>query len=118
MAARTTNKYIVVNEHEQLRNLDAADQDDLKHFALASIDERDGEYTRPVLSLRNGKLHARNYVGIIETKRNTVVEILPKVDFATDDADTRDAFLKMLRAYRGLRFAEFNQTSVVSQANH
>ena len=65
-----------------------------------------------MLSLRNGKLHARNYVGIIETKRNTVVEVLPKVDFATDDADTRDVFLKMLRTYRGLRFAEFNQTSI------
>ena len=103
---------MVVYEHKELEDLDAADEDDLKHFALANLDEGDGEYTRPVLALRNGKLHARNYVGIIETKRNTVVEILPKVDFATDDADTRDVFLKMLRAYRGLRFAEFNQTSI------
>ena len=106
------NEPITVKEHDSLPDLDQDEQEALKHFALASVDERDGEYTRPVLALRNGKLHARNYVGIIETKRNTVVEILPKVDFATDDADTRDVFLKMLRAYRGLRFAEFNETSI------
>ena len=114
MAARTTNKHIVVAEHEQLRNLDTADEADLKRFALASLDEGDGAY-RSVLALRNGKLHARNYVGIIETQRNTVVEILPKVDFAADrasDADTRDVFLRMLRTYRRLRFAEFNETSI------
>ena len=103
---------ITIKEHDRLPDLDEDEQEALKHFALASIDERDGEYTRPVLALRNGKLHARNYVGIIETKRNTAVEILPKVDFATDDSDTRDVFLKMLRAYRGLRFAKFNETSI------
>ena len=115
MAARTTNKHIVVDEHEQLRNLEAADEEDLKNFALTGIDEGDGEHTRPVLALRNGKLYARNYVGIIETRRNTMVEILPKVDFATwqgSDADVRDVFLKMLRTYRGLRFADFNETSI------
>ena len=108
---------MVVYEHKELENLDAADEDDLKHFALANFDEGDGEYTRPVLALRDGKLHARNYVGIIETQRNTVVEILPKVDFVTDDAETRDLetrslFLKMLRTYRRLRFAKFNETSI------
>ena len=117
MAARTTSKHIVVDEHEEIRNLEAADEADLKHFALASLDEGDGEHTRPVLALRDGKLHARNYVGIIETQCNTVVEILPKVDFVTSDAETHDAetrkvFLKMLRTYRGLRFAKFNETSI------
>ena len=106
------NEHVTVKEHDSLPDdLDQDEQEALKHFALASIDERDGDYTRPVLALRNGKLHARNYVGIIETKRNTVVEILPKVDFATDD-DARAVFLKMLRTYRGLRFADFNETSI------
>ena len=120
MASRTTNRHIApIREHGQLCGLDAAEEEDLKHFALASLDEGDGEYTRPVLALRNGKLHARNYVGIIETRRNTVVEILPKVDFTMSDAKTRDAetrkvFLRMLRTYRGLRFAEFNETSITA----
>ena len=115
MTIRTTNRHIVVDEYEQLRNLDTADQADLKNFALASINDVDGEYARPVLALRNDKLYARNYVGIVETRRNTVVEILPKVDFATgrgSNADVRDVFLKMLRTYRGLRFADFRETSI------
>ena len=70
---------------------------------------------RPVLTLRNGRLHARNHVGIIETRHGTVVEILPKVEFASGNAgvpETRRVFLKMLRAYRALRFAQFNQASI------
>ena len=44
-----------------------------------------------------------------------MLEILPKVDFAGEDEShdkTRQIFLKMLRAYRGLRTAQFNQTSI------
>ena len=70
---------------------------------------------RPVLALRDGQLRARNHVGIIETRRGTVVEILPKVEFAggaAGEPQTRQVFLDMLRAYRGLRFAEFHQTSI------
>ena len=44
-----------------------------------------------------------------------MLEILPKVDFVGgDDGDekTRQIFLNMLRTYRGLRTAQFNQTSI------
>lgn len=52
---------------------------------------------------------------VIETRRGTVVEMLPKVDFAGGDAgeaDSRKVFLEMLRAYRALRFAQFDQASI------
>lgn len=115
MAPRTTNRAVVVREHEALEGLDDADKDDLKHFALANAAEDDGDRVRPVLALRNGRLHARNHVGIIETRRGTVVEILPKVELASGEAgegETRDVFLEMLRAYRALRFAQFSQASI------
>ena len=115
MTSQTTNRHIVVKEHEPLRDLDATAQDDLKRFALANLDEDNQQRARPVLALRDGRLHARNHVGILETSNGTVVEILPKIDFATGEAsepDTRRVFLEMLRAYRSLRFADFDQTSI------
>ena len=108
VAARTANSHIEVREYEALTGLDPSEQDDLRRFALASPDE-DG--ARAVLVERNGTLHARSHVGIVETKQGTVVEILPKVDLS-GTRDTREVFLGMLRTYRGLRFAQFNQASI------
>ena len=106
---------LVFKEHDPLTGLDEKELADLKEFALANQADQQGNH-RPVLALdKQGRLQARNYVGVIETKRGTVLEILPKVDF--DDGEdghgkTRPIFLEMLRAYRGLRTAQFNQTSI------
>ncbi|MDA7968251.1 MAG: McrC family protein, partial [Gammaproteobacteria bacterium] len=51
---------------------------------------------------------ARNYVGVIQTRDGTTVEILPKVDLGANkgadekqqEKETREIFLKMLRHYR------------------
>ena len=102
----------VFREHERLSGLDEAEYTDLKEFALANQTDRQGKY-RPVLALRNGRLHTRNYVGVIETRRGTVIEILPKVDFVDHDEErTRQVFLRMLRTWRGLRTAQFNETGI------
>ena len=101
-----------IREHERFRighGLDKSDLEDLKAFARDPHASRQPGY-RPVLRFGGrGNLHASNYVGVITTKRGTVVEILPKIDLGRDaDADhdrTRGAFLTMLRAYRGLKRA-------------
>ena len=89
--------------------------------------------------LRNGRLHAQNYVGILETRRGTVVEILPKIDLASvgnetrrsgthpgeqaggpadsstgRHGDTRRVFLTMLREWRGLGQAQFDAAGIRS----
>ena len=106
---------LVVREHEQLQlsGLSQEECADLKDFALEKQADQEGNY-RPVLALINKELHAQNYVGVIETKGGTVLEILPKVGFGgEDDQDkARQVFLSMLRTYRGLRTAQFNQTSI------
>ena len=111
-----SRRHIVVNEREEIDGLDSAEHDDLRRFAASQPDE-DG--ARPVLVERKGKLHARNYVGIIETRKGTVLEILPKVDVADPTSDektrnerNREVFYTMLRCYRGLRFARFNQAGI------
>ena len=102
----------VFREHERLSGVDEAEYADLKEFALANQTDRQGKY-RPVLTLKNGQLHAGNYVGVIETRRGTVLEILPKVDFVDHDEErTRQVFLRMLRTWRGLRAAQFNETGI------
>ena len=104
----------VFREHERLSGLDDTEYADLKVFALANQTDQQGKYC-PVLTLRNGRLHTGNYVGVIETRRGTKLEILPKVDFVDDDKEcTRRVFLEMLRTYRGLRAAQFNETSIAA----
>lgn len=63
-----------------------------------------GEFARKVLKRRDGDLAASNHVGIVTTRRGSVLEILPKIDL-DDDPDyenTRQVFLKMLRRWRRL----------------
>ena len=103
---------LVFREHQPLTGLDEAEYPDLKDFALANQKDQQDKY-RPVLTLRNERLHTGSYVGVIETRRGTVLEILPKVDFVVDDVErTRQVFLEMLRTYRGLRAAQFNETGI------
>ncbi|MYN64632.1 MAG: hypothetical protein F4X11_06340 [Acidobacteria bacterium] len=128
-----TPRVLVVREHEELTGLRDDEQRDLERFALTQPTKEQGQ-RRPVLALRNGRLHAQNYVGIIETRRGTVIEILPKVDLSHDgdstirhlgeqadgrpdsvtgtDEDTRRVFLTMLRDWRGLGQAQLDGASI------
>ena len=102
-----------IREHDQFRvgdGLDKRDLEDLKAFAHDNARASQEHGYRPVLHFgRKGRLHASNYVGVITTKRGTVVEILPKIDVGgaayVGHEPTREAFLTMLRAYRGLKRA-------------
>ena len=103
---------IKVKEHEHLTGLAPDELRDLKDFALANqTDEQDNH--RPVLALKNDRLYAQNYVGIIETRKGTVLEILPKVDFAKDEGESKNAFFNMLRTWRGFKkMAQFNASHI------
>lgn len=94
--------------------------DDLTEFALDNSHDKQGNY-RPIIMFRNGRLFAQNYVGIIKTRKGTVLEILPKVGFVEDKEDieqeTRKIFLEMLRAWRGLKSAQFNEANIRDMQN-
>ncbi len=103
-----------VREHEELTGLSKDEIEDLKDFALKNQTDKDDKY-RPVLKLdKAGNLKAQNYVGVIQTRKGKVVEILPKIDLDEDDKDherTKDIFLKMLRTYRGFK-ANLNDSGI------
>ena len=129
---------LVVREHDALTGLDENERRELERFALAQpTDAQAGR--RPVLALRNGRLHAQNCVGIIETRCGTAVEILPKIELANvgheargpaphpgeraggsaDSStgrheDTRGVFLTMLRDWRGLGHAQLEAAAIRS----
>ena len=97
----TAPSALVVREYERVTGLHEDDERDLKRLGL------------PVFATRNGVLHAQNFVGIIETRRGTVIEILPKIDLSSDgDEETRRVFLTMLRDWRGLRQAQLDGASI------
>ena len=102
----------VIKEHQELKGLSQDDQQDLEKFALENRTDEEGNY-RPVLEVRNNRLYAQNYVGIIETHKGTVLEILPKVDFAKDTEETKRIFFNMLRDWRGFKsLAQFNASHI------
>ena len=58
----------------------------------------------------------RNYVGLIQMKDGFQVQILPKIDFITEDdegnEETKKLFLKMLRSMKDLRGKVFNEAAI------
>ena len=109
-----------VKEYKNLTSLkprlDDEELSDLKQFAIDNQYDKEGNH-RPVLQLRNNNdLRAQNYVGIITTRKGTVLEILPKVDLSGDDdndnKETKKIFFDMLRTWRGLSEAQFSQSNI------
>ena len=110
----TTPKSLVIKEHEELSGLLEPERNDLIEFALEHQRDVQGNY-RPVLQQQNGKLIAGNYVGIVQTRKGTVLEILPKVDLVdgAENEETKRVFFNMLRTWRGFKSqAVFNATQI------
>ena len=130
----TPQHSLVVREHEALTGLSEDEQRDLERFAIARPRDPQAQY-RPVLMLRNGSLRAQNYVGVLETRKGTVIEILPKIDLSNVGADetdrrsraqkngstdsltgqhedTRRLFLTMLRDWRGFGQSQLDGASI------
>lgn len=106
-----------VKEYEQLTTdlgLNNRELSDLKQFAIDNQYDKQRN-RRPVLQLLNSNdLRAQNYVGIITTRKGTVLEILPKIDLNgdKDNKRTKEIFLNMLRTWRGLNEAQFSQSNI------
>ncbi len=109
------NRSVIFREYEEINetntNFNSDEIEELKEFAQNNTHDKQGNY-RPVLELRNGKLKTQNYVGIIQTRKGKVLEILPKVDLVADDEKTKEIFLQMLRTWRGVKHAQFNASGI------
>lgn len=106
---------VVVREYEKIPPLEPPENEALLSLALEEQKDDAGLWQR-VFVAKNGHLHASNYVGIVEVSKKTTLLILPKVDLVDGDdgmlTGTRQAFLRMLRDWRGLREAQFPEAAI------
>lgn len=80
--------------------------DDLKQFVLKNNEQT--LFLKP--SYKNGlgeTLQAQNYVGVIQTKDGTTIEILPKIQNLDVD-ESKKILIKMLKTLRKSPFKNFN----------
>ena len=111
------HKPSILREYDEINesstSFNAAEIEELKKYAINHTHNEEGKYC-PVLEVRNGKLKTQNYVGVIQTRRGGVLEILPKVDFSDDgdEEETKRVFLKMLRAWRQIKHANLNEGGI------
>ncbi len=107
-----------IREYDYLEGLAGEELSDLEKFARENLHDKQGNY-RPILQIQGNILQAQNYVGIITTRKGTVLEILPKVDLSGNESnkkkineETKKVFLNMLRTWRGLSKVQIGQTSI------
>lgn len=95
---------IVLREFQMLgydsradKQIPKGDFEEITNFVLSKPVEG-----QSVLKLEHQRLKARNFVGILQTRRGTTIEILPKIDLAgADDVEEeKKIFLKMLQVWR------------------
>ena len=106
-------KTIVLREYEPLVPGEKIDKQEFKQIQKFVLQNQ--QQDRPVMTVGHDKLTAKNYVGILQTHQGTVIEILPKIDLGSEDADsksTRKIFLQMLRALRTSPFREMDEADI------
>jgi len=86
--------------------------DDLKNFVLKNNEQT--LFLKP--SYKNGLgeiLQAQNYVGVIQTKDGTTIEILPKIQNLDEDK-SKEILIKMLKTLKKSPFKNFNMAHLKS----
>lgn len=69
--------------------------------------------------IQGGKaLQVKQYVGVIETKAGTTIEILPKIAVSDNKEKIRQTFLKMLRRLKHSPFKHFNSAHLKTDNMH
>ncbi|MDA8010043.1 MAG: McrC family protein, partial [Alphaproteobacteria bacterium] len=97
---------ITLREYESIRVGSGEGKQEISTDVLKEIHDYVRDNSKPetkwVIGVTPNAITARNYVGVIQTRKGTTIEILPKVDLGGKEniGDTREIFLKMLRHYR------------------
>ncbi len=87
--------------------------EDLKTFVLKNAEQ--SLFLKPSYKKALGEtLQAQNYVGTIQTKDGTVIEILPKIAKVNDEKQSREILIKMLKTLKKSPFKNFNTAHLKS----
>lgn len=134
---RTLKNYVVIKEYDSLVrgghaslpanyvSLPEKTFDELENFVISHKSES-GVEALELLSISSkrgiGKvISAKNYVGLIQMKDGTQIEILPKIYTRENDhsvTETRKIFLNMLKSLKDSPFKSFNHSSLGTAPNN
>lgn len=86
--------------------------EDIEKFVLQN--ETSAQYLKIATKKGFGKvLQAQNYVGVIQTKDGTTIEILPKIQ-NIDEEESKEILIKMLKTLKKSPFKNFNTANLKS----
>jgi len=115
------SKQLIIKEYEFLQTKDRAYKNYINSNTFLELEKfvLENEVTTQYLKLTTKKafgkvLQAQNYVGLIQTKDGTTIEILPKVKNVTSDEESKKILIKMLRTLRKSPFKNFNKAEIKS----
>ena len=129
------SKQIVLKEYSYIQYKDSSKEEnyikektfnELEKFVLDN--EETAQYLKITTKKGYGKvLQAQNYVGVIQTKDGTTIEILPKISNLKDDNQTdknvrpktkedksKEILIKMLKTLKKSPFKNFNMANLKS----
>lgn len=118
-------KQITLKEYEFLQSRDANTTHEKAHFIEPKAfeylenfvlqNEESGVYLKLTTKKGFGKvLQAQNYVGVIQTKDGTTIEILPKVKNVESNEQAKNILIKMLKTLKKSPFKNFNKAQLQS----
>lgn len=119
---KTRNKQILLTEYSYVF---IGKEDEGKHKAVEENTFKELESfvlknsaTVQFFKIGQNKYHkfiqAQNYVGVIQTKDGTTIEILPKISNVDSDEESKEILIKMLKTLRKSPFKNFNMANLKS----
>jgi len=113
-------RQIVLKEFEYLQYRDDSEKNYIKKEAFEALEkfvlenEETAQYLKITTKKSYGKvLQAQNFVGVIQTKDGTTIEILPKIQNISDDK-SKEILIKMLKTLKNSPFKNFNMANLKS----
>ena len=97
------------NKEEKNSYIEKTTFESIEKFVLENETER---YLKITTKKGFGKvLQAQNYVGVIQTKDGTTIEILPKIK-KLENEESKDILIKMLKTLKNSPFKHFNTANL------
>lgn len=109
----TEYSYIFIGDTDEGKNkaIDKQTFDELESFVLKNSDSV--QFFKIGQNRYHKFIQAQNYVGVIQTKDGTTIEILPKIQ-NVDEKKSKDILLKMLKTLKDSPFKHFNMANLQS----
>ncbi|QKE29977.1 type IV methyl-directed restriction system, component McrC [Arcobacter acticola] len=111
---------MIIKEFQYLQYRDEDKENYIKPESFEALEKfvLDNEETAQYLKITTKKgfgkvLQAQNYVGVIQTKDGTIIEILPKIQ-NVDENKSKEILIKMLKTLKKSPFKNFNMANLKS----